>query len=86
MGFKPNNKILIIDGMGAQASLLLHKRILGGAIERRARNADELLKSNSRVVLGCTELSVLADRLNYNRLVDPLKLSVEKIFQDETKL
>ena len=36
-----NNSILIIGGMGPQASLELHSRIIDGAIERGAADGDD---------------------------------------------
>ncbi len=36
-----NNPILIIGGMGPQASLELHGRIIDGAVDRGAANGDD---------------------------------------------
>ncbi len=46
-----------------------------------------MLSANTdRVLLGCTELSVLAEKVQNPNHIDPLLLVVEKIFLDETKV
>ncbi len=66
---------------GQQETERIIRHVIAGKpnIERLNR---QLTMFDVPVILGCTELSVLAKNINQPDIIDPLNLAVERIFHD----
>lgn len=64
----------------SQTEELIRLVIANKAQEATGRLTAQLNRFNEPVILGCTELSVIADTLNLTNILDPLQLVVDRIF------
>lgn len=86
----PNVKVNCLNPDGQRKTEQIIRSVIAGRGDEQLaalqKQIAQLAKSNPRIILGCTELSVLADGLNDRRLIDTVNLAVERICRDETKL
>jgi len=75
--------IVCLDSIGQKKTEDLIRLTIANKASTITHNLKEQIETfKVPVILGCTELSVIADLLDLDSLIDPLNLVVEKIFND----
>ena len=75
--------IVCLDSIGQKKTEELIRHTIANKASSITNNLKEQIESfKAPVILGCTELSVIADLLDLDSLIDPLNLVVERIFND----
>jgi aspartate racemase len=81
-----NRDVLTLSKAEQQETSQVIHAVIGGDIENSSSvlrvQINKLLKKGAqKVVLGCTELSVLNEKHNFKKVIDPLNIVVERILK-----
>ncbi len=89
--FGSSKNFTILDALGQTETEIIIREVIAGNANKVKPKLEELIKrlkqaGATRIILGCTELSVVMDGKSDESLIDPLTLVVDAVINKRNKV